>query len=56
MNATSSHAKVKTTLRFANQSVVSGEFVAGKMELECKADKGLGVGMIMVELLAFEGA
>ncbi|KAI0342740.1 hypothetical protein BDW22DRAFT_1357238 [Trametopsis cervina] len=54
MNAVSHHSKVKATLRFAEQKYVSGENVAGKVELECKADKGLAVGIIMVELLAFE--
>ena len=29
--------------------------VAGKMELECKAEKGLGISVIMVELYAIEG-
>lgn len=56
MNATSQHAKVRTSLRFAEETFVSGGVVAGKMEVECKTDKGLALGIIMVELLAFEGA
>lgn len=55
MNATSQHAKVRASLQFADQTFVSGDVVAGKMEVECKIDKGLAMGVIMVELLAFEG-
>lgn len=55
MNAVSRHAKVKVSLKLADQEFVSGEYVAGKMDLECKTDKGLAIGVIMVELLAFEG-
>ena len=29
--------------------------MTGKMELECKAEKGLGISVIMVELYAIEG-
>lgn len=29
--------------------------MTGKMEMECKTDKGLGIGIIMVELFAVEG-
>ncbi|KAI0696451.1 hypothetical protein BC835DRAFT_1414282 [Cytidiella melzeri] len=54
MNAVSRHAKVKATLKFADQRFVSGEHVAGKMEMECKTDNGLAIGNIVVELLAFE--
>ena len=55
MNATSQHAKVRATVRLGEQTFVSGDVVAGKMEVECKVDKGLAIGVIMVELLAFEG-
>ncbi|KAI0766786.1 hypothetical protein BC629DRAFT_1596287 [Irpex lacteus] len=54
MNAVSRHSKVKVSLKFAEQRFVSGEYVAGKMELECKTDSNLALGIIMVELLAFE--
>ena len=55
MNAVSRHAKVKVSLKFADRQFVSGEHVAGKMELECKTDNNLAIGIIMVELLASEG-
>ncbi|KAI0091276.1 hypothetical protein BDY19DRAFT_904724 [Irpex rosettiformis] len=54
MNAISRHAKVKVALKFAEQQFVSGEHVAGKMELECKTDNNLAIGVIMVELFASE--
>lgn len=56
MNASPFHSKVKTTLKFADPQFVAGGHVAGKMEVECRADSGLGLGIIMVELVAIEGA
>ena len=56
MNATNHHSKVRTTLKFADALFVAGGAVSGKMEMECKTDKGLGIGVIMVELFAIEGA
>ena len=55
MNATTHHSKVRTTLKFADPLFVAGGAVSGKMEMECKTDKGLGIGVIMVELFAIEG-
>lgn len=55
MNVVTHHAKVRTTLRFAEQLFVAGGMVTGKMEMECKADKGLAIGVIMAELYAIEG-
>ena len=55
MNASPHHPKVRVTLRLGEPLSVAGGFVTGKMEMECKADKGLGIGMIMVELFAIEG-
>jgi hypothetical protein len=55
MNAVSRHSKVKVSLKFADHQFVSGENVAGRMELECKTDNGLAIGIIKVEFLAFEG-
>ena len=55
MNASPYHSKVKVTLRFADQQFPAGGMVSGKMEMECKAEKGLGIGVIMVELYAIEG-
>ena len=55
MNATTSHSKVRTSLKFVDPLFVAGGAVSGKMEMECKTDKGLGIGIIMVELFAIEG-
>ena len=55
MNATNHHSKVRTTLKFGDSLFVAGGAVSGKMEMECKTDKGLGIGVIMVELFAIEG-
>lgn len=55
MNASPYHSKVKVTLRFADHQFAAGGMVTGKMELECKAEKGLGIGVILVELYAIEG-
>ena len=55
MNASPHHSKVKVSLAFANPLFVAGEHVSGKMEMECRADKGLGIGIMMVELVAIQG-
>ena len=55
MNASPYHSKVRVTLKFADTQFAAGGMVAGKMELECKAEKGLGISVIMVELYAIEG-
>src|SRR6202043_766069 len=47
--------KVKVTLTLGQSTFVAGEHVAGKVEIECRADKGLGIGVIMVELFGIEG-
>ena len=52
MNASPHHPKVKTSIRLGESLYVAGGVVAGKMQLECKADKGLGIGIITVELYA----
>ncbi|KAI0706423.1 hypothetical protein C8Q76DRAFT_818795 [Earliella scabrosa] len=54
MNASPYHSKVRVTLKFADTQFAAGGMVAGKMELECKAEKGLGISVIMVELYAIE--
>lgn len=56
MNASPYHPKVKTSIRLGESLYVAGGVVAGKIQMECKADKGLGIGAIMVELFAIEGA
>lgn len=55
MNASPHHPKVKVSLRLGEPLAVAGGLVTGKVEMECKADKGLGIGVIMVELFAIEG-
>lgn len=55
MNASPHHAKVKVSLQLADSMYVAGNAITGKVQLECKADKGLGIGVVMVELYAVEG-
>lgn len=66
MNASSSHPKVKLALKFAKPSspltagngntplFVAGGAITGKMEMECKAGDGLGLAVMMVELIAVQ--
>ncbi|TFK34549.1 hypothetical protein BDQ12DRAFT_656689 [Crucibulum laeve] len=54
MNASPHHPKVKVTLLLADQTFVAGAHVSGKVEMECRADKGLGIGVMMVELFAIQ--
>ncbi|KAL5526614.1 hypothetical protein ACEPAF_8338 [Sanghuangporus sanghuang] len=54
INATHAHSKAKVSLFFADSLFVAGEHVSGKMELECKAERGLGIGDIKVELFAIQ--
>jgi hypothetical protein len=55
MNASPHHPKVKVSCTLSDPLYVAGGFVAGKMEVECKTDKGLGLGIMVVELFAIEG-
>jgi hypothetical protein len=55
MNASPHHSKVKVSLTLADPLFVAGEFVSGKMEMECRAERGLGIGVMMVELVAIQG-
>lgn len=43
-------------MKFADSIFHAGGEISGKMEMECKTDKGLGIGIIMVELFAIEGS
>ncbi|KAJ7035304.1 hypothetical protein C8F04DRAFT_1233739 [Mycena alexandri] len=54
MNATSHHSKVKVSMTLGNPVFVAGSYISGKMEMECRADKGLGIGVMMVELFAIQ--
>ena len=55
MNASQNHPKVRVSCKLSDPLYVAGGFVAGKMEVECRTDKGLALGVIMVELSAIEG-
>ncbi|KAJ7189489.1 hypothetical protein GGX14DRAFT_609147 [Mycena pura] len=54
MNATTHHSKVKVSLTLAKPAFVAGSYISGKMEMECRADTGLGIGIMMVELFAIQ--
>jgi hypothetical protein len=56
MNATTHHAKLGVGVRLADAFAVAGGAIAGRMEMECRADKGLGLSVLQVELFAVEGA
>jgi hypothetical protein len=56
MNAITSHPKVKVSITVSDSTFVAGKYVSGKMEMECRADKGLGIGVIMVELFGIQGS
>lgn len=55
MNATTHHSKVKVSLTLAEPYFIAGEYISGKMEMDCNADKGLGIGVMMIELFAIQG-
>ncbi|KAJ4479137.1 hypothetical protein J3R30DRAFT_2722861 [Lentinula aciculospora] len=52
MNATTHHPKVIVSLTLGEPYFVAGDYISGKMEMDCKADKGLGIGVILIELFA----
>lgn len=55
MNSSSSHPKVKLSLSLSDPVYVAGTSISGKLEVECKAESGLGIGTMMVELFAIQG-
>ena len=55
MNSSSSHPKVKLSLSLSDPVYVAGTSVSGKLQMECKAESGLGIGTMMVELFAIQG-
>jgi hypothetical protein len=55
MNATQTHSKVRVTASVSAPVFVAGDEVSGKMELDCRTDKGLGIDTMMVELVAVQG-
>ncbi|KAJ8077578.1 hypothetical protein PM082_002010 [Marasmius tenuissimus] len=54
MNVTTHHAKVRVSLSLSDPLFVAGDAITGKMEMDCRADKGLGIGVMMVELFAIQ--
>ncbi|KAF8261377.1 hypothetical protein EI94DRAFT_1810370 [Lactarius quietus] len=54
MNATPHHSKVRLTATLSDKFYIAGDATTGKMELECRVDTGLGLGIIAVELVAIE--
>jgi hypothetical protein len=56
MNSSPHHSKVKVTITLADPRFLAGAHVSGKLEMECRADRGLGIGIMMVELFAIQGA
>ena len=55
MNASPFHSKVNVSLALSDQVFVAGQHVSGKIQIESRADAGLGIGVIMVELVAIQG-
>lgn len=54
MNASPHHSKVKVSLTMSDSLYIAGGAITGKMQVECRTDKGLGLGVMMVELYAIE--
>ncbi|KAF8800463.1 hypothetical protein BYT27DRAFT_7262865 [Phlegmacium glaucopus] len=54
MNSSPYHSKVKITTTLSDPTFVAGNFVSGKLDMECRADRGLGIGILMVELFAIQ--
>ncbi|KZS92003.1 hypothetical protein SISNIDRAFT_129998 [Sistotremastrum niveocremeum HHB9708] len=54
MNASPTHSKLRVRITLSAPWFVAGGDITGKMEVECRADRMIGVGSIMVELIATE--
>jgi hypothetical protein len=54
MNAIAHHPKVKVSITVSDPTFVAGKYLSGKMEMECRADKGLGIGLITAELFGIQ--
>lgn len=54
MNSTPTHPKVKISMDFSDPLFVGGTHVCGQLAMECRADKGLGISGMMVELFGTE--
>jgi hypothetical protein len=57
MNAGSHHPKIKLSITPGEALFAAGTHVTGKLEMECRAEgeKGLGIGVVMIELFAVQG-
>lgn len=55
MNAGPHHAKLRVTAHVAAPVYVAGTDITGKIDVECRTEKGLGLGTIMVEFMAIQG-
>jgi hypothetical protein len=55
MNAGPHHSKVRVTLALADNVFVAGQEVCGKMSVECRSDKSVGIGTISVDLHGVQG-
>lgn len=57
MNASSHHPKIKLSITPGEALFVAGTYVTGKLEMECRAEgeRGLGIGVVMIELFAIQG-
>ncbi|KAG7444696.1 uncharacterized protein BT62DRAFT_933744 [Guyanagaster necrorhizus] len=54
MNSSPTHPKVKISMDFSDPLFVGGTHVCGQLAMECRADKGLGISGMMVELFGTE--
>ncbi|KAF8637756.1 hypothetical protein AX17_002598 [Amanita inopinata Kibby_2008] len=54
MNVVTHHSKVKVSITLPDPTFVTGRYMSGKMEMECRADKGLGIGVVMIELFGIQ--
>ena len=56
MNSSPHHSKVNITTTLSDPTFLAGSFVSGKLNMECRADQGLGIGTLMVELFGIQGS
>ncbi|KAF8800445.1 hypothetical protein BYT27DRAFT_7199998, partial [Phlegmacium glaucopus] len=54
MNSSPYHSKVKIMTTLLDPTFVAGNFVSEKLDMECRVDRGLGIGILMVELFAIQ--
>ncbi|KAH7106604.1 hypothetical protein BKA62DRAFT_687630 [Auriculariales sp. MPI-PUGE-AT-0066] len=54
MNASQHHSKVKVTIELGARTFVAGQDITGRVSLETRADHGLGLSVIQIELIAVQ--